>query len=77
MVQIAKSITQYQPEDDSMEYKLTDVGECRALCGHVQDDVKYCSIYKKWFVGMASSGNRMTEQSSVRDSVHQEHVLVC
>ncbi len=50
VVQIAKSITRYQPEDDSTEYKLTDVGNAERFVAMFKDDVKFCSIYKKWFV---------------------------
>ncbi|MGN1025953.1 MAG: phage/plasmid primase, P4 family, partial [Faecousia sp.] len=50
VVAIAKSITRYQPEAESMEYKLTDVGNAERFVAMFKDQVKYCTIYKKWFI---------------------------
>lgn len=47
---IAKSITRYQPEDDAAGYKLTDVGNAERFAAMFKDCIKYCSIYKKWFI---------------------------
>lgn len=50
VVAIAKSITRYQPEDEAVDYKLTDVGNAERFVAMFKDSVKYCSIYKKWFI---------------------------
>ena len=50
VVAIAKSITRYQPEAESIEYKLTDVGNAERFVAMFKDQVKYCTIYKKWFI---------------------------
>ena len=50
VVAIAKSITRYQPEAESMEFKLTDVGNAERFVAMFKDQVKYCTIYKKWFI---------------------------
>ena len=50
VVAIAKSITRYQPEAESDEYKLTDVGNAERFVAMFKDHVKYCTIYKKWFI---------------------------
>lgn len=50
VVAIAKSITRYQPEAETMDYKLTDVGNAERFVSMFKDQVKYCSIYKKWFI---------------------------
>ena len=47
---IAKSITRYQPEAENTEYKLTDVGNAERFVAMFKDSVKYCSVYKKWFI---------------------------
>lgn len=50
VVAIAKSITRYQPESEDVEYKLTDVGNAERFAAMFKDQVKYCAIYKKWFI---------------------------
>lgn len=50
VVAIAKSITRYQPEAENIEYKLTDVGNAERFVAMFKDSVKYCSVYKKWFI---------------------------
>ena len=50
VVAIAKSITRYQPESEDIEYKLTDVGNAERFAAMFKDQVKYCAIYKKWFI---------------------------
>ena len=50
VVAIAKSITRYQPEAEDIEYKLTDVGNAERFAAMFKDQVKYCTIYKKWFI---------------------------
>ena len=50
VVAIARSITRYQPEDESTDYKLTDVGNAERFVAMFKDAVKYCAIYKKWFI---------------------------
>lgn len=50
VIAIAKSITRYQPEDDAAAYKLTDVGNAERFVAMFKDYVKYCSVYKKWFI---------------------------
>ena len=50
VVAIAKSITRYQPEDEAVDYKLTDVGNAERFVAMFKDSVKYCSVYKKWFI---------------------------
>ena len=47
---IAKSITRYQPEEDQQDYKLTDVGNAERFVYMFKDSVKYCAVYKKWFI---------------------------
>lgn len=47
---IAKSITRYQPEEDQQDYKLTDVGNAERFVAMFKDSVKYCAVYKKWFI---------------------------
>lgn len=50
MEAIAKSITRYQPEEDQQDYKLTDVGNAERFVYMFKDSVKYCAVYKKWFI---------------------------
>ena len=50
IVAIAKSITRYEPDDAEPEYKLTDVGNAERFVAMFKDEVKYCSVYKKWFI---------------------------
>ena len=50
VVAIAKSITRYDPETDATDYKLTDVGNAERFVEMFKDDVKYCAVYKKWFI---------------------------
>lgn len=50
VVAIAKSITRYQPEEDQQDYKLTDVGNAERFVAMFKDSVKYCAVYKKWFI---------------------------
>lgn len=50
VVAIAKSITRYQPDAENVEYKLTDVGNAERFVAMFKDQVKYCTIYKKWFI---------------------------
>ncbi len=50
VVAIAKSITRYQPEDEEITYKLTDVGNAERFVAMFKDCIKYCTIYKKWFI---------------------------
>ncbi len=50
VVAIAKSITRYQPDAESVEYKLTDVGNAERFVAMFKDSIKYCTIYKKWFI---------------------------
>jgi len=47
---IAKSIVRYDPEVDADEYKLTDVGNAERFVAMYKDTVKYCAVYKKWFI---------------------------
>ncbi len=49
VVAIAKSITRYEPNDEE-NYKLTDVGNAERFVAMFKEDVKYCAIYKKWFI---------------------------
>ncbi len=50
VVNIANSITRYTPESEDMEFKLTDVGNVERFVAMFKDTVKYCAVYKKWFV---------------------------
>ena len=50
VVAIAKSITRYQPDAENDEFKLTDVGNAERFVAMFKDQVKYCTIYKKWFI---------------------------
>jgi len=50
VVAIAKSVTRYQPEAETTAYKLTDVGNAERFVSMFKDQVKYCTIYKKWFI---------------------------
>lgn len=50
VVAIAKSITRYQPEDETSDFKLTDVGNAERFVAMFKDQVKYCTVYKKWFI---------------------------
>lgn len=50
VVAIAKSISRYDPENLDMDFKLTDVGNAERFVSMFKDDVKYCAVFKKWFV---------------------------
>lgn len=50
VVAIAKSITRYEPDEPDPQYKLTDVGNAERFVAMFKDEVKYCSVYKKWFI---------------------------
>lgn len=50
VVQIAKSICRYDPALEDNEFKLTDVGNAERFVAMFKDEVKYCSVYKKWFI---------------------------
>ncbi len=50
VVAIAKSITRYEPDEAEPQYKLTDVGNAERFVAMFKDEVKYCAVYKKWFV---------------------------
>ena len=50
VIQIAKSVARYEPAAEEDEYKLTDVGNAERFVAMFKDSVKYCSIYKKWFI---------------------------
>lgn len=50
VIQIAKSVARYEPAAEEDEYKLTDVGNAERFVAMFRDSVKYCSIYKKWFI---------------------------
>lgn len=50
VVQIAKSVARYQPADESDDFKLTDVGNAERFVAMYKDSIKYCAIYKKWFI---------------------------
>lgn len=47
---IAKSIARYTPEAGGKDFKLTDVGNAERFVAMFKDCVKYCTIYKKWFI---------------------------
>lgn len=50
VVAIAQSISRYEPGDTEDQYKLTDVGNAERFVAMFKDEVKYCAVYKKWFV---------------------------
>lgn len=50
VVAIAKSITRYEPDEPDPQNKLTDVGNAERFVAMFKDEVKYCSVYKKWFI---------------------------
>lgn len=50
VVQIAKSVARYQPAAEDVDYKLTDVGNAERFVAMFKDSIKYCAIYKKWFI---------------------------
>lgn len=47
---IAKSIARYTPETENKEFPLTDVGNAERFVAMFKDCIKYCTIYKKWFI---------------------------
>lgn len=50
VVAIAESISRYEPGDLVEKFKLTDVGNAERFVSMFKDEVKYCAVYKKWFV---------------------------
>ena len=50
VVAIAKSISRYDPETNGDSFKLTDVGNAERFAAMFREDVRYCAVYKKWFV---------------------------
>ena len=50
VVAIAKSITRYQPEDESSEFKLTDAGNADRFVHMFGSDIRYSNVHKKWYI---------------------------
>ncbi len=50
VVAIAKSIARYEPDEQAETFKLTDVGNAERFAAMFREDVRYCAVYKKWFV---------------------------
>ena len=47
---IADSVSRYDPAASDKEYALTDVGNAERFGDLFKNEVRYCSIYKKWFI---------------------------
>lgn len=50
VVSIARSITRYQPEDESTDYKLTDAGNADRFVNMFGSDIRYSNVHKKWYI---------------------------
>ena len=50
VVAIAKSITRYQPEDESEDFKLTDAGNADRFVNMFGSDIRYSNVHKKWYI---------------------------
>lgn len=47
---IAQSVARYEPESAENEFKMTDVGNAERFRAMFFGEVKYCGVYKKWFI---------------------------
>jgi putative DNA primase/helicase len=50
VVAIARSITRYQPEDESEDFKLTDAGNADRFVNMFGSDIRYSNVHKKWYI---------------------------
>jgi len=50
VVSIAKSISRYQPEDETDNFKLTDAGNADRFVNMFGNDIRYSSVHKKWYI---------------------------
>ena len=50
VINIAKSVARYQPEDEEERYQLTDAGNADRFVVMYRDSIRYCAVHKKWYI---------------------------